>query len=132
MQLEYTTIRNKRKIQQTEQEHNQDITDKTNTQKKQTPETPPKKPYTAHGMHRTTKQLRMDYVNATNLKDAYQQWKKIIQRIRDIDSTMIIHSRDNNHQITKKDVLPEQNQVHKYAEINTIKKSRKMKKPTQA
>ena len=45
----------------------------------------------------------------------------------DIDHTTIIHSCDNTTPLTINDELPGKNQVHKYAEINTIKKARQNK-----
>ena len=85
---------------------------------------PAKKPFPAHSIRRTMKQLHMDFPTAETQQQALYKWCKIMQVIREIDSTAIIHSRDSTMQIATQDPLPEETHLSKYMTINTIKKAR--------
>ena len=86
--------------------------------------TPVKKPFSAHSIRRTTKQLRMDFPTAHTKQQALQKWRKIMKVIRDINQTAIIHSRDANNQVNIKDPIPESDLAMQYTTINTVKKAR--------
>ena len=94
----------------------------TTSQENTIPSTPSKKPLKTNVIRRTTKQLRMDYPTAKTRKEAYEKWRKIVQMIRKIDPTAIIHGRNKQGQILNQDKLPEANEAHNYTTINTIKK----------
>ena len=66
----------------------------------------------------------MDYPTAKSRTEAYLKWIKIMQTIRTIDRTTIIHSKNNNQQILSNNPLPTEAELHNFVTLNNIQKAR--------
>lgn len=82
-----------------------------------------KKQYTAHGIRRDTTDIRMDFPNARTKKEAYRSWIHILNVLREIDTTMLIHGRSGLSTIAHGDVLPSEKESTHYTMLEGIPKA---------
>jgi hypothetical protein len=81
-----------------------------------------KKPFMSHGIRRAKSQIRFDFLNATNKHEAFEQWSLIMNKLRTIDTTLILHTAEENVAIHITDPLPSAKNSQPYAAIEEIKK----------
>ena len=64
----------------------------------------------------------MDFPNAQNRQEAYLQWKRVLQVVRDLDPTTTIHSLDRKQLITQKNSLPDKSNSIEYTDLTANQK----------
>ena len=110
---------NKRTISQT----TNNLEKMTNSDKQQeNKERVTKKPFSSHAIRRAKRNVRFDFLNAKTKKEAYTQWKQIVEMIRKIDQTTIIHTNEENVALHKTDKLPTFPNAQPYMKLEEIKK----------
>ena len=119
--LHMSTIqRNKRNHTTIEEQNTENITGQNQDTSKSTNH---KKQYTAHGMRRDTTDLRMDFPSASNRREAYRSWVQILNVLRAIDPTMLIHGKNGVNTIATADVMPSEKESAQFTTLEGIQKA---------
>ena len=81
-----------------------------------------KKQFSSHAIRRAKRKVRFDFLNATSKKEAYEHWKTILTVLRKIDTTIIIHTTEDNIAIHITDPLPQFDTAQQYMKLEEVKK----------